>query len=532
MNWAYTVVVPRSREGWIQVHVSFVTRDLAAIINEEVLDSIFSVYGEVADITIKRYIRDLDGQVQSGYGFIFFLNSNAASTAVKKIKKVLIQGVTYDSSLSYRSEKELMTKVDSSPKDRDNSQRQSHFPLHPQQKPSTIVNTDSTFGQYSSLQDVPAQNQYQQQLSQQIQTPQHPQHPPPLRSPAHEHQYQSDQYASQHSNLYPPLSHTRSPSSSPIPLSLPQPSTNPPGYYSVGQQSPSFAPMNISHQQQQFPNMPHPNSSGQGYQMPNIALGMQYTAAPTNSIPAGSYPFTPMQSIGQTSDSGSSDSQQYAHNFPSYQIMTQQPTNNIPQAYLQQHYYFTGAYPDPNSVYNMNTVLPPYTNIPPPPSVTIPTHGPPFNHANLQRQPPHAHIPPAYVENTSMMNHSNQPPNHHSPNPPFMQSNHGYHSTGSHHNAPKFNVSRSAPSTSSENQYRTNPSPTANTSFVRPPAGPNRRNYSHEKLNSVANESAQQNQSNTTNIAGVQSSASSSSRSDDPVDRSARGTASSKDTFK
>lgn len=116
VNWAYTAVIPRNRDGWVQVHVSFVTRELKQVINEEVLDSIFSSFGEVADITIKRYVHDTTGQVQSGYGFVFFYDSSAAAAAVKRIRKVLIHGVTYDSSLSYRSEKELSIKSDESPK--------------------------------------------------------------------------------------------------------------------------------------------------------------------------------------------------------------------------------------------------------------------------------------------------------------------------------------------------------------------------------------------------------------------------------
>lgn len=91
----------------MQLHVSFVTRELQIQINEELLDSIFGSFGEVADITLKKYVRDGETLVQSGYGFIYYFQAEAAKAATAAIKKRLINGVTYDSSLSYRSEQVL-----------------------------------------------------------------------------------------------------------------------------------------------------------------------------------------------------------------------------------------------------------------------------------------------------------------------------------------------------------------------------------------------------------------------------------------
>jgi RNA recognition motif-containing protein len=110
VNWAYSTLPPRNKDSWVQLHVSFVTRELNYIVTEATLDSIFVGFGEIADICLKRHVRDHDTLVQSGYGFIYFFHPEGAVAASETIRKKLINGVTYDCSLSYRSEQDLKGK--------------------------------------------------------------------------------------------------------------------------------------------------------------------------------------------------------------------------------------------------------------------------------------------------------------------------------------------------------------------------------------------------------------------------------------
>jgi RNA recognition motif-containing protein len=79
-----------------------------SIVSEEFLELIFSPYGEIADITIKRNVKDYSTNVQSGYGFVYFLQPNAALAAIQTLKKYTIGRVTLACRLSYRTEEELI----------------------------------------------------------------------------------------------------------------------------------------------------------------------------------------------------------------------------------------------------------------------------------------------------------------------------------------------------------------------------------------------------------------------------------------
>lgn len=76
-------------------------------INEELLDNIFCRFGDVADVTIKRHKPANETGSQSGYGFVFYGNALEALNAVKVMKHTVIDGVTYDCSISYKSERSL-----------------------------------------------------------------------------------------------------------------------------------------------------------------------------------------------------------------------------------------------------------------------------------------------------------------------------------------------------------------------------------------------------------------------------------------
>ena len=110
VNWAYSTLPPREKESWVQLHVSFVTRELNYVVTEATLDSVFSPFGEIADISLKKHVRDHETLVQSGYGFVYFFQPEGAVAARETVRKRLINGVTYDCSLSYRSEQDLKGK--------------------------------------------------------------------------------------------------------------------------------------------------------------------------------------------------------------------------------------------------------------------------------------------------------------------------------------------------------------------------------------------------------------------------------------
>lgn len=393
----------------------------------------------------------MDSQVQSGYGFVFFLSSEAASSAVKKIRKILIQGVTYDSSLSYRSEKELMAKGETSPK-------------------------PTEYKGHSSNQSSPRADASQ--------TNRPPHHVP--------YQYDQDQMRST-GNFVPatiPISPSGTPmNTSPVPTGYGNPSGNsslPSGYYTVGRQSPVF--LSVSVPPQQYNNVPHPNSPSAAFQVANSQRSVPYTTTP-------GYTFPPMQPM-TTNDMPIMHlpPQQYP-NYAPYPMMTHQqslpmPMNSPPGSYVPQYYLTTPAYAtDPNTGYSTSYANP--MNAPPPsPGVTIPHHMPP-SPILVQQQPLHLHIPSSGSESPSMMRsvHSSSgspvpsPMNQNGPTP----LNSG--SSGSSHGTPKYGRSKNA-FFNSDHQVppnnRTNPSPrnsmtsTPTSLYSRPPF-PTRRSNSGEK---------------------------------------------------
>lgn len=114
VNWAFGNAVkltPRNREAWTQVHVSFATSRLDAFITEEYLDSLFGKYGEIADVTVKKHLRTLEPPSQSGYAFVYFFEGSAGIAAVQELKRVFIDEIRLECSLSYRSEQAIQAVV-------------------------------------------------------------------------------------------------------------------------------------------------------------------------------------------------------------------------------------------------------------------------------------------------------------------------------------------------------------------------------------------------------------------------------------
>lgn len=85
-----------------QVHFSYLTQQTRLLITEETIRNIFSQFGEVDDVTIKKSC--LDAHSQHGYGFVhFYLNDagvEAAIRATSAIRQIVLDGVLYDSCLT------------------------------------------------------------------------------------------------------------------------------------------------------------------------------------------------------------------------------------------------------------------------------------------------------------------------------------------------------------------------------------------------------------------------------------------------
>lgn len=110
LNWAFGNVAklpPRNVVSWTQVHISFSTNRLDCFVTEEFLDALFAKYGEIADITVKKHLRTVDPPSQSGYAFVYYFEGNAGVTAVQEMKRVIIDGIRLECSLSYRSEQAI-----------------------------------------------------------------------------------------------------------------------------------------------------------------------------------------------------------------------------------------------------------------------------------------------------------------------------------------------------------------------------------------------------------------------------------------
>eukprot|EP01031_Cornospumella_fuschlensis_P027844 gene27844-33625_t len=91
-----------SKELYVQVHVSFISKQLRVIVTERVLRDLFSVFGHVADVTIKKHAAHQKDQRQSGYGFVYFFSNEAASRALFGLKGRTVDGITLDVSMSHR----------------------------------------------------------------------------------------------------------------------------------------------------------------------------------------------------------------------------------------------------------------------------------------------------------------------------------------------------------------------------------------------------------------------------------------------
>jgi RNA recognition motif-containing protein len=95
---------PLTKDHLIQVHMSFISKQAVYIVDEKVLRDIFSAFGLVADISIKKHAFMQPQNFQSGYGFVYFFDVPTAQYVVASLKGKRVNDVTIDCSMSFRTD--------------------------------------------------------------------------------------------------------------------------------------------------------------------------------------------------------------------------------------------------------------------------------------------------------------------------------------------------------------------------------------------------------------------------------------------
>ncbi len=74
--------------------------------SDDILDRLFSRFGEVADVTVKKHSRILEPQsFQSGYACVYFYETAPAIVAAERFKNTVVADVHFETSLSFRSQR-------------------------------------------------------------------------------------------------------------------------------------------------------------------------------------------------------------------------------------------------------------------------------------------------------------------------------------------------------------------------------------------------------------------------------------------
>eukprot|EP00981_Chlorochromonas_danica_P008203 scaffold2062_cov181-Ochromonas_danica.AAC.7 len=95
---------PGAKEKFVQVHVSFISKQISMVITEKVLREIFSPFGRIADVAIKKHTSVPKQHRQSGYGFVYFYEADSAYRALHALKHSTVRDITLDCSISHKSE--------------------------------------------------------------------------------------------------------------------------------------------------------------------------------------------------------------------------------------------------------------------------------------------------------------------------------------------------------------------------------------------------------------------------------------------
>lgn len=101
---APTGKMEREEKQTAQVQFSFHSQQINTLITEEVVRTLFSLFGEVEDVHMKKFMMDPRSRSQSGHGLVHFPWTEAGISAALKassaVRDVLMHGAVFDSSLS------------------------------------------------------------------------------------------------------------------------------------------------------------------------------------------------------------------------------------------------------------------------------------------------------------------------------------------------------------------------------------------------------------------------------------------------
>jgi hypothetical protein len=96
-----------------QVHISYLTKQMVTIVTEQMIFDLFSTFGKVTEVSLKKKCVDTEMCIQNGYGFVHFpLNSEgieSALRAVETLHQVTINNITYDCSVSNQLKQILLS---------------------------------------------------------------------------------------------------------------------------------------------------------------------------------------------------------------------------------------------------------------------------------------------------------------------------------------------------------------------------------------------------------------------------------------
>lgn len=87
-----------------QVHISYLTKQLVTIVTEQMIFDLFSTFGKVIEVSLKKKCVDTEMCIQNGYGFVHYPLTaegiESALRAVETLHQVTINNISYDCSVS------------------------------------------------------------------------------------------------------------------------------------------------------------------------------------------------------------------------------------------------------------------------------------------------------------------------------------------------------------------------------------------------------------------------------------------------
>lgn len=96
-----------------QVHISYLTKQLVTIVTEQMILELFSTFGKVIEVSLKKKCVDTEMCIQNGYGFVHYPLTaegiESALRAVETLHQVTINNISYDCSVSNQLKQVLMS---------------------------------------------------------------------------------------------------------------------------------------------------------------------------------------------------------------------------------------------------------------------------------------------------------------------------------------------------------------------------------------------------------------------------------------